>query len=446
METTEIKKEHNIKRLNFKKLAIFISIGIFFGIVLFFILPSSRAEGVLFWDSYEEGLVAGSFPNWTETDLYGGAGLAIAESDSSTATNGLRSAKFEVSNGTQGGWAMVSKQINWPSTKKLWYSCDFKIDDFTNAAMGGIYILEAYIKSGVYRGRADIEIVYSGGGGELGEGQVLSEETFLLRMAYRGKDGGRDGHRQMINIQAPRRNAWHNVIMLVDLSGTNPHYAWWLNGNFIWQDFDTSSGNDSTPPDYFLAGITNVDWDAGNRARVWIDNCSVSDTGPEPGGPTITPSSTFTPTPTISLTPLPTLTPQPTPDFKVITFNDLTNPDRILNGKYPAGVVNWGKNKWWLSSPYGQFTTNSISFLSSSVKKQTFSFISAKILLSLDAYNRGANSSVISISCSGNPVISQTVGAGKTVTILTNWVTACTTITLGSSNGCLTNFDNFVYR
>jgi len=228
--------------------------------------------------------VGGSFANWTSTELENGSGSATAEDDTSVSYEGSHSARFQVTDGTQGGAAYVSQSIAWPSANRLWYSCYFRVDDYSNAAVGGIYIMEAFVKSGSWRDRADIEMVDPGNVVGLEPGQTLDGSTFLLRMAYRGRDGGRDGHRQSVMIQAPARNAWHHVQMIVDRRGVAPRYAWWFDGKFVWQDSDTSAGTDTDAPTEFHAGVTNVDWAAGSRARVWVDNCAVAEHGPEPPG------------------------------------------------------------------------------------------------------------------------------------------------------------------
>jgi len=127
-----------------------------------------------------------------------------------------------------------------------------------------------------------------------------------------------------------------------------------------------------------------------------------------------------------------------------LTFNDLSSPDRNLSGQYPTGVVDWGTNKWWLSSPWGGFTTNSISYLNESTKSQTFSFLTPRRLVSVDVYNGGTASTTVTLACTGNTTRSQVVNSQQTLTISTNWTTTCTTITLGNTNGWWTNFDNFV--
>jgi hypothetical protein len=128
-----------------------------------------------------------------------------------------------------------------------------------------------------------------------------------------------------------------------------------------------------------------------------------------------------------------------------IDFNGLTPAQRSLNGQYPTGVVDWGTNVWWLSSPWGQFTTNSISFNGSSLTSGAFSFLTPKRLISLKAFNGGTVASTITVSCSGNPTRTVPIAANQLVTIATGWTATCTTITVGSSNGWDTNLDDLVY-
>jgi hypothetical protein len=131
----------------------------------------------------------------------------------------------------------------------------------------------------------------------------------------------------------------------------------------------------------------------------------------------------------------------------VINFND-RNPSNVpLNGQYPTSVVDWGTNRWYLSAPWGQFTTNSISFAASGITSQTMTFVTStpRRLVSVRAFNGGGSSTTVSLSCSGQPTKTQPVGAGQTAIISTGWANACTPVTLGSSNGWDTNFDDITH-
>jgi hypothetical protein len=75
-----------------------------------------------------------------------------------------------------------------------------------------------------------------------------------------------------------------------------------------------------------------------------------------------------------------------------------------------------------------------------------FTFLAPRILLSIEAYNGGTTSTTVTISCAGNPTVSQVVAAGQVLTISTGWTTACSPVTIGSSNAWDTNFDNVTYQ
>ena len=73
----------------------------------------------------------------------------------------------------------------------------------------------------------------------------------------------------------------------------------------------------------------------------------------------------------------------------------------------------------------------------------SFTFISPRRLISLKAYN-GGGSTVLTISCSGNPTQTVTLNPNQLVTVTTGWTNPCSTVTIGSSNGWDTNIDDLV--
>lgn len=140
-------------------------------------------------------------------------------------------------------------------------------------------------------------------------------------------------------------------------------------------------------------------------------------------------------------------TPTPTPNTsQTINFDALTNPGRPLNGQYPTGVVDWGTNGWFLSGPFGNFRTNSIGFNGSRLTSASFTLLGGRRLVRMDAYNGGNGSSTITVSCAGQPTVSVTLAARSQVTINTNWTQPCSRVTIASSNGWSTNFDNVVVQ
>lgn len=151
------------------------------------------------------------------------------------------------------------------------------------------------------------------------------------------------------------------------------------------------------------------------------------------------------PTPTATLVPSATPTPgaiQP----QTVTFDDpaLVGQNHPLSGQYPAGVIDWGTNQWFLSAPWKGFTTRSVGFNGAGPTSKTFAFLAPGRLVRLDAFNGGTVASTVTLSCSGQPAKTVSVAVNQLLTIDTGWTGTCTTVTISSSNGWDTNFDGLV--
>jgi hypothetical protein len=107
-------------------------------------------------------------------------------------------------------------------------------------------------------------------------------------------------------------------------------------------------------------------------------------------------------------------------------------------------VANWGTNLWFLSGPYGLFTTNSVGFNGAGPTSAPITFVTPKRLVSVEAYNGGPGSSTVTAACTGQTTASVVLAVGQRATLVTNWGAACSSVTLGSTNGWDTNFDNLV--
>ena len=73
-------------------------------------------------------------------------------------------------------------------------------------------------------------------------------------------------------------------------------------------------------------------------------------------------------------------------------------------------------------------------------------FTSPRTLIKLDAYNGGTTSSTVTIAAPGQTTRVVTVAADQLVTIDTGFSGPSSAVTIGSSNGWDTNFDNLVVR
>jgi hypothetical protein len=176
--------------------------------------------------------------------------------------------------------------------------------------------------------------------------------------------------------------------------------------------------------------------------------------GPPPATSTPTPTFTRTPTATPTRTPVPgatstptrtpTSTPVPAGGNMTVTFDDLGSPNRPLSGQYPGGVIDWGSGGWYLSGPWQRFSTNSIGFNGSAAQSASFTFVGARRLVRIDAYNGGSSASTVSLQCDTQPALRVTVAVNEIRTITTNWTSTCGRVTVGSTNGWNTNFDSVV--
>jgi hypothetical protein len=139
-----------------------------------------------------------------------------------------------------------------------------------------------------------------------------------------------------------------------------------------------------------------------------------------------------------------TRTPTASPAAQTVTFDDRAGQNQVLNGQYPTGVIDWGTNQWYHSGPFGLFTTKSVGFNGAGPTSASFTFLTPQRLVSLQAYNGGSVASTITLSCAGQSTRTQSVPARQLVTINTGWNGTCTSVTVASTNGWDTNFDNLV--
>jgi hypothetical protein len=204
---------------------------------------------------------------------------------------------------------------------------------------------------------------------------------------------------------------------------------------------------------------SNATWHS-NGYRVKDVEIQIAGTGTGGTPPTNTPQATptRTPTPTAVPTGQPTATRTPTsqptpgttptvgPASKVVNFDTASGQNQPLNGQYPTGVINWGTGKWYLSAPYGRFNTKSVSFNGAALTSAKFTFVSAKRLIAIDAYNGGGSNATVKVSCAGKPTRTVTITPDKVTTINLNWSGTCSEVTITSSNGWETNFDNIRYQ
>lgn len=176
-----------------------------------------------------------------------------------------------------------------------------------------------------------------------------------------------------------------------------------------------------------------------------------------PAGPTPTPCTTNCPTspPTLPPTPTPTASPTPPPAEPVptppsggltVSFNDRGMGD-LLN-QYPSTEINWGTSGLLeIAAPWKSFLTQNMGYTTNSTSSlsATFSILKNRRLVSIEALNGGTVASTVSIACTGNTTKTQSVAVNQRLTIPTGWTNNCSSaVTLSSTNGWNTNFDNII--
>jgi hypothetical protein len=281
-------------------------------------------------------------------------------------------------------------------------------------------------------------------------------------------------------------------------SGVHAYYTSWINGGmhhatrFYWDRIAVNphAGGGFAPPSasptFCLGQPNNTCGSAGGGGAIQATATPTPTTVPaggatstltptptaQPGGVTKTPtptptktaqpgSVTKTPTPTPTKTAQPggvTKTPTPTPTktpqtpagapasgpTKVITFDDLQTPNRQLTGQYPTADIDWGNGGWYLAGPFGGFRSNSVSFNGSGVTSASFTYLKIRKLIQLDVTNGGKTPTTVSVACSGQHTAQVSLAQGQTTTLKTGWTQPCNRVTISSTNGWSTNFDNIV--
>ena len=116
---------------------------------------------------------------------------------------------------------------------------------------------------------------------------------------------------------------------------------------------------------------------------------------------------------------------------QTVTFDNVPGVDMNteLDGKFPQDLIDWGSGAWYLSGPWQELSGNSISFNGEGINTASFSFLSPRQLLSLDAYNGGEDSATVTLSCPGQSDMQVQLAANQLRTLSTGWSANCSQVT-----------------
>jgi hypothetical protein len=102
---------------------------------------------------------------------------------------------------------------------------------------------------------------------------------------------------------------------------------------------------------------------------------------------------------------------------------------------------------WWLAGPYDHLTSNNVTF-NGSRTSASFTFVSPRQLISIDADNGGLLANTVTLSCAGQVPKVVTLARGQLTTSQTGWTGTCSSVTISITGtlGVSTNFDNLVVQ
>ncbi|MCY1042074.1 DUF4082 domain-containing protein [Corallococcus sp. bb12-1] len=127
------------------------------------------------------------------------------------------------------------------------------------------------------------------------------------------------------------------------------------------------------------------------------------------------------------------------PATNVVTFDTFDGEDGPLTGIH--GPFYFVQNHWYLASPWGGFTTKSVSFNGGGMNQGELSIHGPRTVVGLDAFTWDAGAT-LTVSCFNQPTRTFTLTQGQVTHVVTNWQGTCSYVTLATSNGWDTNFDN----
>jgi hypothetical protein len=107
----------------------------------------------------------------------------------------------------------------------------------------------------------------------------------------------------------------------------------------------------------------------------------------------------------------------------------------VLNGPYPAGVVDWGAGMWRVGVPVGRLSKFNLGVADAKADHATFSFVSPRVLAGMTIFNDSPADRALKIASPPNEAVTVTVPAGQLQRVQTGWQADTSRITLEAMNG-----------
>ena len=117
----------------------------------------------------------------------------------------------------------------------------------------------------------------------------------------------------------------------------------------------------------------------------------------------------------------------------------------VLEGQYPSGVIDWGREAWKVCAPAGRMSTFSLCAADGQATKARFSFLYPRILMRLDVYNPLDRDVTLTIRAPEMRERTFKLKAGQLQRIGTGWVNRASQVSLESEDLAALRFDNLAY-
>jgi len=129
-----------------------------------------------------------------------------------------------------------------------------------------------------------------------------------------------------------------------------------------------------------------------------------------------------------------------------VTFDDPhLSAGTLLNGQYPAGVIDWGADEWRINVPEGRFGTFNFALSDPKTSTAEFHFYWPRIFVGVDVYNGGPTGATVTFRSPENREVSFTIKPGELRRVRTGWRDASTSVSFDLKNGEGLRFDNLAY-
>jgi hypothetical protein len=129
-----------------------------------------------------------------------------------------------------------------------------------------------------------------------------------------------------------------------------------------------------------------------------------------------------------------------------VTFDDPHLPARtVLNGEYPAGVIEWSADEWQIGVPAGKFGTFNLVGKDPEARSAEFRLVAPRVFLGFDVSNDGPAEATITIRSAATPELKFTIKPGELRRIRTNWSRPVTQVQLQLQSAQHLHFDNLAY-